>query len=968
MYSAHAVRQVIENYPFAAPFLEKYRLGVHQFASAPTNVALENIGHHLETNIPKSLHRFYSQWNGAILFRGELIIRSASELAPVSQELLHLIVFADEPNKERIWAFAPEGAGFVFGVWTGEQFIPCHGQFEEWLYATLSVFDGQLENLSDDLDFRGQLLPNNPYLQTRKIDAFLQQGQLKEACALAADIGEQTNWGHMLLLHGSLLYSLGLPGPELAYAKGLSRLTLPCAHPSQLPSTEMLYPLQSILTQEHGASILEVLEKCCFEQIHNLQTPKEVEIAEALIQILAQHYAQMGQRQKACDKIQTYLSVSEGFACQSECPSLMLTRAWILFDMGMHDEVEKNVRSFRYSTSQYRSEADLLVGATAVLRQEPWGNEILHGLIDMTEDLEQKLQAWYWIGVSQFKSQNYNEAIDIFLFCLEHADLREMPNLFNRVIIALSESYLIQENSELVNETLSLIDPRIDPAVQIELNMVIASLEQSSEVALGILQESLVLCREQEFRFLEAQLLLALASRNMNGVSKQAHVLCKKIGFPLGVLQAESTLVETPTTVEWHIDSVQGYMRTRIRAQRSQRPLRRCDSELPERRIQMHRIAVAKGQKSVVDALAREMLIIEKELQDKEVLISNTRLHRYMAAADLLCFHPSLHAAESLLRMLIDERATGAVRQALIHAVSRSRNMALVEGLIKVLRNDEPGRHLLAVIEILGWRREAAAVSSLRQRLDPKYSLKSRKTVLRALGRIGNQSVTDDLCDLLDEPDLLEECALSLLLLGEWQGLDALAQYLHLHPEKAPYTFGELVGRHGGRNYLLLLSQVAAQHTEASIGAILGLGYIGDIRAVPILLEQCTHSDTRHMFMASQALEIITGHFENPNEILLRTRWEDWWESNKSQFKAGQTYRYGKVYSIRSLLEDLQHDNALVRQNSYDELVISTGCTLPFDVEGPWMVQLQQIADWLKWSLSQDFPVGRKYFFGEDLL
>ena len=80
----------------------------------------------------------------------------------------------------------------------------------------------------------------------------------------------------------------------------------------------------------------------------------------------------------------------------------------------------------------------------------------------------------------------------------------------------------------------------------------------------------------------------------------------------------------------------------RTRAQRVQYPLQRKDADHPERRIHQHRLAIAKSPKSGVDALARELLLIEKDLQEGVVLPSYTKLYLYMSSVDLLCFLPSL--------------------------------------------------------------------------------------------------------------------------------------------------------------------------------------------------------------------------------------------------------------------------------------------------------------------------------------
>ena len=207
---------------------------------------------------------------------------------------------------------------------------------------------------------------------------------------------------------------------------------------------------------------------------------------------------------------------------------------------------------------------------------------------------------------------------------------------------------------------------------------------------------------------------------------------------------------------------------------------------------------------------------------------------------------------------------------------------------------------------------------------------------------------------------------MALLLLGEWRGLDDLAQALAAQRAHPSRSHGEIVGRYGGTGYLLLLIRTSEQEGAAGLGALQGLGYLGDPRVVERLIDATASRDQQRARIASGALEIITGHHEPVEESLLRNRWIEWWEANRDGFREGSRYRHGEPMSPRVLIERMGHDDPLVRRSSYDELVISTGVRLPFDAEGPWRVQQAHLAAWRAWWGGQDtHAVGRWTFHGE---
>jgi HEAT repeat protein len=308
--------------------------------------------------------------------------------------------------------------------------------------------------------------------------------------------------------------------------------------------------------------------------------------------------------------------------------------------------------------------------------------------------------------------------------------------------------------------------------------------------------------------------------------------------------------------------------------------------------------------------------------------------------------------------------------QALVGSMARSPNAALVDGLLRAFEGGFDPSGMASAAEVLGLRRERMAVPILRKLAGRSSAPRTRRAAITALGRIGDESAIDELIGALDEPGLAEETSVALLLLGQWQGVDAQAQALASRKGPISQSLGEIVGRYGGPSYLLLLFRTAEIEGPAGNGAIHGMGYLGEIRSVQRLIDALASRDSTRCQMANASLEIITGHHEDPEESLLRNRWIDWWEKNGDQFSEGCRYRHGELMDPSTLLQRLEHDDSLVRRSAYDELVISTGEHLPFDADGPYRVQVSHIQNWKRWWKSQDperYPPGQWWFHGEPI-
>ena len=446
-------------------------------------------------------------------------------------------------------------------------------------------------------------------------------------------------------------------------------------------------------------------------------------------------------------------------------------------------------------------------------------------------------------------------------------------------------------------------------------------------------------------------------------------MLFKAADHAAGVAASDAISGHPTRSLDWHLNRAADHSRDRSNARRARPPLSRADAERPERRIGAHRTAVSACSGRVVTHLVNELDALSKSLDLASPRSTDPNLARYVAAADLLSAHRSYDAASALLRHLLEIRTGGLAGRALISSMARSPNAALVDGLLEALEKNSEPTGVASAVEILGWRREPAAMEALKSMTAETVNPTIRKAAIIALGRLGNPDAIDALLPAMDDPELAEATSVALLLLGEWRGVDYQAQALTAQKPGMSRSLGEIVGRYGGPNYLLLLFRSVDLEGPAGLGALQGLGYLGEPKAVPRLLDATASRDQARARVASGALELLTGHHEDPEESLLRNRWVQWWESHSDQYEPGFRYRHGRLMDPGLLIDRMGHDDPMVRRSTYDELVIATGSRKPFDAEGPYRVQLTHTAGWRAWwQENRDlFPSGRWTFHGDQV-
>ncbi|NOY26275.1 MAG: hypothetical protein GXP62_10425, partial [Oligoflexia bacterium] len=693
-----------------------------------------------------------------------------------------------------------------------------------------------------------------------------------------------------------------------------------------------------------------------------------------------------GAREGAREGLQAVLDRARAFAWRgSTMIELVLLLARLEVDLGQHDDAERRLRVLRHSPPELRARAELLLARIAVSRQEPWAEEILGGLEKLLKDPVDRctvdlLRAERALCVDQLDQASiYLDQALAGATRLQNGDLRGQAWLL-RGDLALQQGKL-QEAEEAWRQARAQAGEQSELLYRVLLRRGdLYAMTGDPESANDDYLRAIDGFRDLGLPLRQAWAYVRLTRLGVEGAGDRARSLFQAADHAAGVGAADDAMGDVGASLAWHLARAAEHARARANAQRARPPLTRADADRPERRLGAHRMAIAAGGGSVVLALATELDARAQDLHRGDGRPTDPSLLAYIAASDLLAGHRSYEAAEILLRQLMVIRPTGLARQALVAALSRSPNAALAMGLIEALDQDGDPAAVAAAAEVLGWRREGEAVTRLRELAGAGSHPTVRKAAIVALGRIGDQDAVDALLPALANPELAAATCVALLLLGDWAGVDHVGQALATVAAEGgsanlrggpglTRSMGELVGRHGGPVWLLLLLRVAQGEGAASLGALQGLGFLGDSRAATCLIDACAGRDPQRARVAGAALEMITGHHEDAEESLLRNRWLAYWEAHGGAFEEGRRYRHGRLVDPGLLIERMSHDDLMVRRTTYDELVISTGIDLPFDADGPYRVQVLHQAGWRAWWAREqrNWPSGRWTFHGEDV-
>ncbi len=988
--------------------VKRYRRDVNQLAPRASFEALSSLEDHLGRRLPPGLRGFLLRHNGAVLLRGSLRMRNTAAIALASDAARTVVLFADGPG-EHTWAFAvdpgvpPEHApdareirapANVFGRWVDGQLQPVHATFGGWLAGTLAVIESKVRSDREKDEIRFAADPGDIHQRIHRARRALEAGEPERAEHLLRNVTTRDpdrvlGWQYL----GDALAITDRTAARQAWLQAFRRTRFPQQWPgSPCIDAETVRSLQRAFTDSEAWET--ELQRFLDERVVDVASEQEAKVVIAAATALADSRVQRGQRQAARDALASLVSRCHGFACQPKPWKVLLDLAGLEIELGNHDEAEALLRRIRRSApDEVQGRAHLALAAIAIARQEPWAEDILRDARRC--DLDEPDTA-LWALLSTERALRADRPDDA------RASFEEAETLVRR--IALPE---LTARAHLLAGDLARSADDMDEAVArwtagvhvltgrnsraTRNGPTDAELAHRLRSRLGDAAATNKDWREAESHYVaaargfaengllvrEAWALLRLARVRRvlrpqadpmeDEVLQAALARFKEADVAAGVAACDALCGNPGAHLDWHLVRARDHARARYDAQRARPPWVRSDADRPERRLGAHRLAIAACSDRIVDDLERKMDQAARAIEAGRLAPKDESVLHYVGAADLLSGHRSWAAAEVLLRHLMERRVDGHAWLALQGAIARSPNAALVHKLLEYLETPRgrPGPALSAAAELLGLRREKHAVVPLLALAQRPHGPKVRRAAVEALGRIGDRRALDVCAAALDHDSLAEAAALSLLLLGDRRGLDFHGTALTERRDAMTGLPGELVGRYGGPDHLLLLIRAADGQGPMALGALQGLGLLGDSRAVPVLLENLARRDRKIVDVAMGALELITGHHEE-DDPGFRSRWHAWWDANADRFPPGVRHREGRVFGLGFLLDRMAFDDPWVRRTAYDELCILTGVRLPFDADGPWRLQVAHLRAWRRWWVEHkpDYLDGGWYLDG----
>lgn len=956
--------------------VDRYKRDVNTLNPGASEDAIRAAERHLGHRLPLTLAGFLRRWNGAVLFRGGLRVRATSELAPPTEDLPGMVACADLGDG-RVFAYAPDGRGeFLFGEVVDGRLVALHDRFDRWLKATIHLFDEDILGRPEALDGRLQCDPESGHLLLLKGERALAHGDPSAAIRLLRgatthDPGNVRAWQRL----GELLLSEGDRNEgRFCLVRALRASRLPAPYPgAPLLEPEGVRALSALFPSGDPAWQRE-LETLLGERATDCRSPEDLALYEAASLHLARFFVDQGHTGEARNVLVQAVERARGFACQRQLTVIVLELGALEIHLGRHDEAERILRGL---IKARHPEALLQLARIVVTRQEPWADIIVKDALEAAKTPAQRAMAHVIEGERLLLYQRLDEAERHFLAADSDAVAAANASLQGQVCVGLGDVARLRGDGAQARQAYDSAEDRAAEAGDAELALRVALRRGDLHDGEGDRPMAVDLYRQVAAGYARLRLPLRegwacvrLARCGVQPALARARELFgnAEVALAAGIAAVDAVAQDPGASLEWHLENSTLHARKRSEAQRARPPLERSDADRPERRLGAHRMAIAASSVGVVHTLAERLNTLARGLEGASARATDPNVTAYVAAVDLLAFHRSYEASEVLLKQLMDRQLPDIPAMALRGALARSPNAALVDGLLAAVETPAEPNAVASAAEVLGWRRETAAVDALRGLLGTGHSFIVRRAAAQALGRIGDRTAVEDLLEVLEVPQLEETVAISLLLLGDRHGVDFHGQAL-ANGEELGSPPGEIVGRYGGPSYLLLLLGTAAGQGKAALAAMQGLGYLGDVRAVPRLLENLNHRDRTRVAVASGALELLTNHHEDWEEPGVQLRWERWWDERGQGMQPGIRYRYGEPLDPRLLALTLGRDDASVRRGAYDELVITTGCHLPFDGDGPWRVQMAHRKAWMMWAAEnrERFAPGGWFFDGQPI-
>lgn len=379
--------------------------------------------------------------------------------------------------------------------------------------------------------------------------------------------------------------------------------------------------------------------------------------------------------------------------------------------------------------------------------------------------------------------------------------------------------------------------------------------------------------------------------------------------------------------------------------------------------------------------------------------IDNEDAGQVFAAMKLYCRIHRMQLAFDLIRQV--DHSDADCCNALCAAMKLEMPTSWKDHLLQLNKKDDE-KYVQLVLSVFGFRRFSISALNFGNIEDSEQGVS--QAMAWALGRIGGASAAKKLHELLSSPfyDVRRAASIALLRLGDDRPVKhgMLAAQSDNWPRMA-------LGIAGNKQCVNIFLDIV-QGNRVDADAILGLGLLGDLRAVAPLLKLLDNDDFCES--ASIALNTITGaglsaevfvaeefdedelfddelesyrkdgslpkrHDGSPfgswevRPLREQATWRQWLDSNRQRFSRDKRWRHGMPYGPRALIASIKDESTpnVIREAAYDELTARYAMAIPFEYDLSLIQQDSIIGKMDAWaqSVEQNFVPGQWYFAGE---
>jgi HEAT repeat protein len=964
------------------PLVERYQQHVHHLENGVLPSRLQERESNLLPGIPEDLKHFLLQHNGAIFFDGDLIVHSTMALTPVDGAYPNVVCFAQmnvqvnpiqiDGVETEVWAYGIDQRGDgCYGLWNNETFTPLYRDFYNWLESNIRLLDeGTFPNIWVR---RRQMATHAIFFEAMAIEDLIEQGLFQEAEQILGALLQEHVTPKLWWQYAECLRILNRAGWQQALLEAVRCIRFPLAYGNTLP--EMSDWIQSIvdLVPHSRALLLEACEMVWNNEVLTLPEGCIVSRADmSLIESLALYIWNETHPIDRVDLAQEWQAVIARLDSNYVPTRLIVSVIDHCIQISGHDEAESMIFALQRRASELETDLLLRLARIVVRRHEPWGLHILFDILETDVSLEVQREVWLLAAQYCIDNDSLTQAEQFLdtaesLLSFEQPDSLVVYYWLLQGLHAFHSNLLGPAGKCIVRckEVQVWTDPWLTGHIA-RLEGHIAVIRGQNDKATRAFQDAM-----ESFSSIHARLEMAETLLDWGRTSSEmayiqtARTIFQSIGFASGVSVADRLLQQPDQSWGWYIDTAKHLVQRQVHLRRASTKGIRQEADCPERRLYGLQMAVSDSDVEIVDRLSVLAYQAREIIEQDKVSTAHEQYAVFASSLVLLLAHSSIEACDVVVDLVRSTQMHTVAHEALVTQLSRTRNDRMIACLKSMVVPSESPSALCIVVDVLGQRRETDSISNILNVLNATDDSFVQSICLLTIGRMGDTSMLSQIEVYGQRAKHPEYWALALLLLGDHSSIDILSNQMQKGLLGEHTRLGHLIGRYGGSEHILLLKQLAHANLPVSLSAIHGLGYIGHTLAIPMLLEMTGLKDRSVAIAASHALELITGHHENTEDYLLRARWQTWLDTH-DHFVRGVRYRKGEPMSPAILIDALSHDERIVRMSAYDELVIMTGVQLPFDVDGVWRVQKEQIYAWMDWwsRHRETFPVGQWVYQG----